>query len=472
MEKIRILLSLVLLIILTGICWADKGVDLVQENAQLKQRVDKLEKEVEELKKLVMQQAQVKVTPVTQPAAPVAEKPVEPNAAPPKLSEADMQKIMAMLEKEPTKKKLVWADLDIQLYGYIKADASYDSSRTTTGNYALYLNSEATNKNDDEFNLTANQTRFGIRINGPDDGVTKSSGLVEIDFYGNGAAENKPEPMMRHGYLNIEWPKDRFSILAGQTSDVISPLWPDTLNYTVMWDVGNIGYRRPQIRLTKSCAVNKEVDLKFEAAATRTIGRNDLTGSESGEDAGYPTLQARTSVTFPWCGYKPTTIGISGHVGREEYDINSSGSNRKFESWSANLDVLQPVTKDLTIKGELFTGENLGNYFGGIGQGVSTVPGSPTAFDKEIRVKGGWIAATLGPYDKWRFNLGTGIDDVDRDDIDAGERSLNRTIFGNAIYSINKNTEVGLELSHWRTDYKGPGDAESVRAQTSFIYKF
>ena len=38
-----------------------------------------------------------------------------------------------------------------------------------------------------------------------------------------------------------------------------------------------------------------------------------------------------------------------------------------------NLDVLQPVTSVLTIKGELFTGENLGTYFGGIGQGVRAV---------------------------------------------------------------------------------------------------
>ena len=39
-------------------------------------------------------------------------------------------------------------------------------------------------------------------------------------------------------------------------------------------------------------------------------------------------------------------------------------------------------------------------------------------------------------------------DDVDRGDINTnGDRLMNSNIFGNAIYSINKNTEVGLELS-------------------------
>ena len=65
------------------------------------------------------------------------------------------------------KKNGLWSSLDIQFYGYIKADASYDDSRTTPGNFIVWVNSETTNKNDDEFNLTANQTRMGFNITGP-----------------------------------------------------------------------------------------------------------------------------------------------------------------------------------------------------------------------------------------------------------------------------------------------------------------
>lgn len=132
------------------------------------------------------------------------------------------------------KQKGLWSGLDIQFYGYVKADISYDDSRTNPGNFVVWVNSEATNNNDDEFNLTANQTRMGFNISGPASETMKTSGKIEWDFYGSNASENKPKLQVRHAYMTLDWPEDNFSILAGQTSDVISPLVPTTLNYTVM----------------------------------------------------------------------------------------------------------------------------------------------------------------------------------------------------------------------------------------------
>lgn len=366
---------------------------------------------------------------------------------------------------DDAKKIGLWSSLDIQFYGYIKTDASYDDSRSHPGNFVVWANSEATNDNDDEFNLTANQTRMGFNLTGPTSDTMKTSGKIEWDFYGNYASENKPKIQLRHAFMTLDWPQDHFSILAGQTSDVISPLVPTTLNYTVLWDAGNIGYRRPQIRATKTLKQDATT-VKFQGAISRTVGRTDLTGSESGEDAGFPTLQGRVSVTLPLGGPKPTTIGVSGHWGQEEYDLDATGRHRDFDTWSVNLDITQPVCKGLTLKGELFSGENLGTYFGGIGQGVNT-----TAMN-EIASKGGWVAASLGPWSRWSFNVGAGVDDVDRDDVGTGSRTLNSAVFGNAIYAVNEHVQVGCELSHWNTHYKGPGDAEDLRVQASFIYKF
>jgi hypothetical protein len=352
--------------------------------------------------------------------------------------------------------------LDVEIYGYLKLDAAYDTSRTTPGNYTVWVDSEASNKNDNEFNMTANQTRLGFRVKGPDDGVLRTSGRAEIDFYGSGAGENKAKIQMRHAYLKLDWPKEDFSIIAGQTSDLISPLVPGTLNYTVLWDAGNIGYRRPQLRFTKGFALNNGVNMETAFALARTIG--DSFQDESGEDSGFPSLQGRVGLTFPLFSYKPTTVGASAHWGEETYDTAD------VDTWSINFDLFQPINEWLSIKGEVFTGENLDTYFGGIGQGVNQ-----TTYG-EISSKGGWVAASLGPWDKWRFNLGIGVDDVDAGDIDASlstqNRTLNRSIFGNAIYSINKNTDVGFELSQWHTERKGQRDADNLRAQMSFIYKF
>ncbi len=471
---------------MVGTSFGDNTGDLAQDNAMLKQRVDKLEKELDELKKMVMQQQieKTQAAPAAKTETPKAEpqKAESKTAATPQLSEADIQKLLAMVQKDTEKKKPVWSELDIQLYGYIKADASYDTERTTVGDYAKWVESKANKKDSSQFNLTANETRIGFLINGPNDGEIKTSGKIEFDFYGSGDGENKMHVMMRHAFLKIDWPQERFNIIAGQTSDVISPLVEPTLNYSVGWWVGNIGYRRPQIRLTKIFAVRNDIDLQLEGAIARTIGHSDFAGKPSGEDSGYPSLQGRVSLTFPMLAYKPTTVGVSGHIGREKYFSTSSttvsSENRKFESWSTNLDITQPINEWLSIKGEAYTGSNLDAYLGGIGQGVRNIGTTSTAnYDKEIGSSGGWIAAGLGPWDKWRFNLGAGEDTAKRDDlVGSGSgvemRTLNRSIFANAIYSINKNTEIGLELSQWQTERINESDADDFRVQTSFIYKF
>lgn len=422
-------MSILILVSSAAFCKADQLSDLAKENAELRARVENVEGQ---LQKLGSGQA------------------VKPNS------------------KDSKPKLPVWAGLDIQLYGFIKLDAAYDTDRSSAGNFMRWVNSNVQNKgHDDQFNMTANQTRLGAKITGPENKSLKTSGKVEVDFYGNGVAENKPGILVRHAFMTLYWPEERFSILAGQTSDVMSPLAPSTVNYTNTWWVGNIGYRRPQIRLTKSAPIGDDSEFKFEIAAARTIGGGDNTAwtDDGGEDAGHPGLQARASVKLPLGGCKPSTVGVSGHWAKEEYDTNASGTrHRKYDSWSVNADITQPVTKTLTIKGELFKGENLSAYCGGIAQGVNL-----TTF-KEIASQGGWVAASFGPFKQWIFNLGASMEDTDAGDLNAGDRTLNRAVFGNAFYSLNKNVKVAFELSQWHTERRGEGNADNLRGQLSFIY--
>jgi hypothetical protein len=430
MKNLQVLLSLVLLTSVGTTCLGANSEDLAKENAELKRKVEKLDKDLEELKRAIIPQDNATDTQMP---------------------------------------KMVWSSLDIQLYGYLKLDAAYDSSRIMNGNYAQWVERENNNKDDDQFNMTANESRFGVKINGPDGGTMNTSGRVEVDFYGGGTGENKAHLMMRHAYMKLDWPEDRFNIIAGQTSDVISPLFPSTLNYSVGWWTGNIGYRRPQIRLTKELGFETGGYLKLEGALTRTIGRDSISGTDSGEDAGFPTFQGRASMTLPMFGAQEATIGLSGHWGEEEYDIAVSGREKEFMTWSVNLDYTQPISSKVQLKAELFTGDNLNAYLGGIGQGVTT---SGPNQNEEIGSKGGWIAAGLGPWDNKRFNVGFAMDDVDRSNVNDGDRTLNRSVFGNVYCALNKQTDVAFELSHWRTDYRGSGDADSLRVQTALIYKF
>jgi hypothetical protein len=443
-------------VLIAGVpCRAQANADLAQENTQLRQRVDTLEKQVQELKTAVeLVPSQVKGPAKTPPEqVPPAPAPTGP-------------------EKKP-----FWSTLDVQFYGYIKADAAYDTSQGYPGDYVVWVNSEATNDDDDEFDLTANETRLGFNFTGPKTATMETSGKVEFDFYGNYAEENKAKIQMRHAYAQVYWPGSRFAILGGQTWDVISPLTPSTLNYTVLWDAGNIGYRRPQLRLTKGFELADQTILQVQGAIVRTIGSNLLVVPRSGEDAGFPTLESRVGLTIPLLPAGPTRAGVSGHWGREEYDLDTYGRHEDVDSWSINLDLTQPVAQKVLFKAELFTGQDLATYFGGIGQGATLttvhVGNTDIVTDaKAISAHGGWFTFTFGPWDKWTFNTGLGIDQVDRDDVVTGARTSNRSIFGNTLYALNENITVGVELTCWRTEYRGPGDADDLRVQGSLIYRF
>jgi len=355
----------------------------------------------------------------------------------------------------------LWSQVDVQVYGRLKADAAYDTSRVDPGNYVRWV--DPSGEKDDEFNLTASETRLGINFKGPDAGSAKTSGKVEIDFYGNSAAtdaENKAKPMMRHAYAVLEFPQ--WSLLAGQTSDIVSPLVPRTLNYSVMWWVGNIGYRRPQIRFIKQADLCKDTKLKLDAGISRTIGESFGAFTETGEDAGVPTVQARAGLTFPFLA-QPATLGLSGHYGKEEF-----GSLERT-TWSLNLDALVPLMDSMTFKGEYFVGKNLDAFLGGIGQGINQ--GKLLS----IEAQGGWMAVEMEAGKGWSFTGGVGMDDPrDADLVGApgNPRKSNRCVFGNAIYALSKNAKVGFELSQWRTDYVGTGPVDDVRGQMSVIYEF
>lgn len=402
----------------------------------LETRIEKLEKELNDLKLLLQQQKDTK-----------AEKAKE---------EAGRQKM-----ESP-----VISSFKFKPYGYIKLDVSYDDSRTNYGNYILYVPSESTNRNDNEFSMTARQTRFGIDIIAPAIDDWTSQAKVEIDFYGDGAAvhENKPEILLRQAYLSFN--KGNWSVLAGHTFDMFSPLNPATLNYIVGWSAGNIGYRRPQIQVTYNNLINERNRLITGLSIARTAGLInedvDADSQNDGEESGTPAVEARIAFATKTFTEKESVFGISGHYGKEE--VNWAGGRHGLKSWSVNFDYDIPVTGKLSIKGEIFKGANLDDYFGGSLQGVNT-----TTRDV-ISSMGEWTQVSYKLNDKWQYNAGFGIDNPSDEDLSPGMRAKNGFIYINSQYKIIPPLTIGLEYSHWKTEYVGMSDGTDNRFQTSFIF--
>jgi len=351
----------------------------------------------------------------------------------------------------------------LSLYGYVKFDASWDEALVSAGNFARWVVSPEVFQPHSHFNATARQTRFGLDFS-QSRGSAQLSGRVEMDFYGAGA-ENKNGVQARHAFVRLAWPSG-WELLAGQTSDVISPLVPGTLNYTVAWWAGNIGYRRPQFRVTKSTRLG-DLDLRVDVAATRTIGDDFVVAEpgDSGSDSGHPTFEGRLGLGVP-LGEGRLTLGGHIHRGNETLhtELHSDPAEIATSSWGLDLSA---ATGRCSVKAEVWDGANLDDQLGGIGQGLQQNDSSVWA----ISSSGGW--AELGcSASGFRVSLGGGVDDPDDEDLLRGFRARNSTQWLTAVRDFGDGLQAGLELSRWETDYIGFATGTSLRVQTSLIYAF
>lgn len=381
----------------------------------------------------------------------------------------------------------------VDVYGYLKLDMAWDTSRTDTGNFARWALSDSVVAPDDrQFSQTVNQTRIGLNFKGPDEGRAKVSGQYEIDLYGGGA-ENSAMVRTRHAFFQVDWPGE-VSLLMGQTWDLVGPQNPNTLDYTVAWQGGNLGFRHPQLRVTKGIEAG-DCRLVFQAAASRKIGDATTFGSspDTGADSGSPALQGRIGYTFPTGKGLKSTIGVWGHDGSDEYDYDAAGNSVAVRSHSKGVDLAIAFSKTLAIKGEVWEGKNLDEYQGGIAQGVIVTAATGTVAVPVInrvvnnasiaglgrfvdavgmKSRGGWFELNAGPFAAWRYNIGFSYDDPDDDLLPNGSRTHNRLRWINAMYDLNAAVQMGLEYMRLETEYKNRLSGADTRLQTSFIYKF
>lgn len=370
--------------------------------------------------------------------------------------------------------------VSVTLYGFASLNAAYEDSKSNNGNFANFVAaSDLTNKNDGGWHFTPNLTRIGLNLaSGNDSSYFKANGKIEVDFYGGGSG-NAPTPRLRHGYGEISFGNSGFSILGGQTWDLISPLVTPTLNAGVLNNSGDAGLRRAQLRFTEKVPVARG-SLDIAAAVVRTIGENQpyntSSASETGVDADIPTFQGRIGISVPlWVEGKKFGLGVSGHYGQEEIDLDDTGRTKEIPTWSLNVDLTLPITSAFTFLGEYFIGANLDTYAAGIGRGFVADTQNPKNV-KSIGAYGGWIALQTKFIQKLAFNAGAGLDKLKRKDIrKAGGREQNFSFFANTTYNLTDTFSLGFEYLHIQTDYLTANTIKEVdlnRYQLSATYGF
>jgi len=383
---------------------------------------------------------------------------------------------------------LTWSDIlgsdsTFEIYGFLRLDTYFDDSRFNDPLIPFAVLSEdgappggvpggtVADEDDSEFDLSARLTRLGFRFHKPEpiDGLggPRLDGVIEVDFYniGLGDSDSRNALRMRLAYLTLSWQK--WSLLAGQDWDVISPLYPAVNADLVMWGAGNTGDRRPQITVKNEHGIGDgKLISEFGIALTGAVGGTTVEGGlKSGEDSGRPMVHARVGYHGKTDAGGAYQLGVWGHNSEEDFDATGAGKET-YDSNSLGIDFRAPiVADDVWVLGEWWTGENLRDIRGGILQGVN-----PTTGD-EIEAEGGFLELGWKATEHCSLHAGYSYDDPDDGDLDSFQRSKNSVPYVAARWRYG-DLRMGLEYLSWTTDYIGldSGDANRVVGYIAYYF--
>ncbi|NQT26876.1 hypothetical protein HQ585_16085 [candidate division KSB1 bacterium] len=357
----------------------------------------------------------------------------------------------------------------VQLYGFIRMEASYDNSEIAKGDWLLFApagNSAAADQS--IFTMNARHSRIGLKIGGPTLGKDgKVQGLIEVDFAGgfpnSSTAARQPQLRLRHAWVEIV--KPTWELRFGQDWALISGPFPNTTSFVVGAGKGHLWMRYPQIKYTL-----KSGAFKLAVSANRPMAGNikyeDFAGGDfdpvgDGERSGMPWFMGRA-----WLNIGKATVSVSGHYGQEQI-ADLAGLDHDKSTYSINADmVVKTGPVAWTIRG--FMGENLNSFFGGVFQGFSSDSSSVT----NIASKGGWGQAVVTLNDHWDVTLGGGMDDPNDEDLTGNARTQNTWMFGNAALNFSKSLIFMLEAEYLKTGYLAAEDGENLRLQFVTYLKF
>jgi hypothetical protein len=444
--------------------------DSASEIESLRKRVEEIEHQNRELLK-TLSDVNAKLDALSHPE--IAINTVSPAAAAPPVANAKTQTQAQDDKNQPVR----WSELlgegnKIKFYGFLRLDMIFDSQRPNNAQTILFIPSPdplTGNTTDGNFTMHPRLTRLGINYTGPRIaklGDAKLSGQLETDFQ-NGGSESRQIIRVRHAFLRLDW--QNVWLLGGQTWDIVSPLFPTVNGDTLQWNAGNVGDRRPQLRVGYEPRAGRgKFSLVGGVGLTGAIDAADIdaNGVRDGEESSRPNVQGRMGFSHP-LGSKDriASLGISGFYGFLKTARPIVGRT-EFHSRLINVDFTLPILSQLAFKGEAWWGRNMSDVRGGAGQGVNVSTGC------EIRGRGGWAEANIKPSRYFSINPGFSTDDPLNADIPVGGRTRNRSFFIANRITPGGNFTFGADYLRWKTNFSGFKTAVDNRVNIFWQYNF
>ncbi|MDR1728144.1 MAG: hypothetical protein LBT74_09535 [Acidobacteriota bacterium] len=359
------------------------------------------------------------------------------------------------------------SSVKITPYGYVKLDSVYDTARTAYGDLSFWALPKTTvGGGEEELTFSARDTRLGLNITGHESGKVKVTGKIEGDLFEEASTANKYSPRLRLAYLDVAW-GEGWSLRFGQDWDTYSSFHPSMVDAGILGNAGHLYGRHPQIRLTKDSKVGGDATVTVKLAVQHGRNGANYDGDAQPDEnaAASPSFHGSLAVKAKLIGAKQSTFTVSGAYGREK--VRGSANPGTYQSWLLHGGVQLPLHDKLTLQGVAWTGENLDNYLGGVGQGVNVAIGT------EIKSAGGWGQLVYIPSRQFQLGVGYGIDDPDDAELSGNARTFNDRFFANFFYNLTDKAQIGVEYSYMRTDYALPSqDQVNHRIHLGAKYSF
>ncbi|HET9626611.1 MAG TPA: hypothetical protein VFP84_34850 [Kofleriaceae bacterium] len=283
----------------------------------------------------------------------------------------------------------VTAKWDMSLYGFIELDSAYDSVQgfnDLAGNAAIARPGSFAGNND-QFTMSARNTRIGYRVSAPTYHDMKASAQLELDFFGN-----QPTPLSeaaffqnaalrtRHANLKIETPY--VDVLFGQYWELFgwqSYFHPNTVELQGV--PGQVYSRTPQIRVSKKIKAG-DISVEMAIAALRPPQRaSGVPDGQAGLKLNIDAIKAYHTAGGTGTSLDSASVGVSV-IGRKFQANEFTAAPAKEVSangYGISIDALIPVipaTKErkanaLSVTGSFVTGAGIADQYTGLSGGVS-----------------------------------------------------------------------------------------------------
>lgn len=371
----------------------------------------------------------------------------------------------------------VASKFNLSFGGIVKLDYAYNSVNLGTNGALGTLipggipKTSSAQGQQDQSILTARQSRFWMKADGPTLLGAKTAALIETDFYGTGAGNNEAALLrMRHAYATLDWAGPGTQLLLGQSWDIFMLSIANTVDFGSGNTTGNPGSPRvTQIRLTQKAKLSDQNTLKLVLGVQNPVQDTNLGTNAAGTDtwggmvnvAGQAMLVSKALGTSPGYGglsMNPLTMGFYGLYGNE----NVAGNAHTVDSWGYGFYALVPVlaSKDgksramtATLEGQAYMAANMAfNY-----ATAKTLVGP--AGDKGP-AKGYGYFGQLIFYPTQELGISTGYGRRAASDsnsyVSSGIKDFEKSnshFFANVAYDLNAAVRVAVEFQNLNTQY-------------------